>query len=67
MAAETFLQNFSTSAKQAKEEVQRFRELMTDAQSKKFLEQAKKSRADKPQGIKPWRATQHPDWLTRDA
>ena len=38
----------------------------TDEQSKKVLEQAKKSRAEKPHGIKPWRATQHPDWLTRD-
>jgi hypothetical protein len=40
---------------------------MTDAQSKKILEQAKKSRAEKPQGIEIWRATQHPNWLTREA
>lgn len=64
---ESFLQNFSTSANDAKQEVQRFRELMTDEQSKKILEQAKKSRAEKLQGIKIWRATQHPDWLTREA
>jgi hypothetical protein len=66
-AAESFLSNFSASANQAKQEVQRFRELMTDEQSKKLLEQTKKSRAEKPQGIKTWRATEHPDWLTRDS
>jgi hypothetical protein len=30
------------------------------------MEQAKKSRAEKPQGITPWKVTDHPDWLKRD-
>jgi hypothetical protein len=57
---------FSASAKTASEEVRQFRELMTDAETLKVLEQAKKSRAARPANIKPWRVTEHPDWCIRD-
>jgi len=40
---------------------------MTDEESRKVLEHAKKSRAENPTGIKPWKVTEHPDWLARDA
>jgi hypothetical protein len=39
---------------------------MNSEESTKVMEQAKKSRAEKPKGIKTWNVTDHPDWLTRD-
>jgi len=39
---------------------------MNDEESLKVLEQARKSRAENPNGIKPWKVTEHPDWATRD-
>jgi hypothetical protein len=65
-AAETLLQEFTKSAKTANQEVQDFHRLMNSEQSKVVLEQARKSKADNPSGIKPWKVTDHPDWLTRD-
>ncbi|KAM3080933.1 hypothetical protein ACMFMG_004893 [Clarireedia jacksonii] len=58
---------FSTSARTANQEVHDFKRLMKDEQSVKIFEHAKKSRAENPHGIKPWRVTEHPDWLDRDA
>lgn len=66
MAAEKLFREFSASASTANKEVQEFKRLMADEDSKKVLEQARKSRAEKPQGIKPWFVTEHPDWLTRE-
>lgn len=40
---------------------------MKDEEGVKLFEHAKKSRAENPHGIKPWRVTEHPDWLDRDA
>jgi hypothetical protein len=39
---------------------------MKDEETLTVLEQARKSRAENPNDIKPWRARDHPDWLTRD-
>jgi hypothetical protein len=47
--------------------VQEFRRLLNDEESNKVLEQARTSRTENPNGIKPWRVTEHPDWLTRDS
>jgi hypothetical protein len=38
---------------------------MNDEESLKVLEQARKSRAENPNGIKLWKVTEHPDWATR--
>jgi hypothetical protein len=65
--AETLFREFSQSASTANKEVQEFRRLLNDEESNKVLEQARKSRAENPNGIKPWRVTEHPDWLTRDS
>jgi len=65
--AETLFREFSRSASTANKEVQEFRRLLNDEESNKVLEQARKSRAENPNGIKPWRVTEHPDWLTRDS
>ena len=64
--AETLFHEFSASSSTANKEVQQFRRLMNDEESLKVLEQAKKSRAENPNGIKPWRVSEHPDWLTRE-
>lgn len=64
--AEALFRDFSKAASTANLEVQEFRRLMSDEESIKVLEQARKSRADNPGGIKPWKVTEHPDWLTRD-
>jgi hypothetical protein len=37
--------------------VQQFRKLVDDEESSKVLEQARKSRAENPNGIKPWKVT----------
>ncbi|OWP02606.1 hypothetical protein B2J93_6439 [Marssonina coronariae] len=64
---EALFRNFSDSANMANQEVQEFRRLMTDEKSIEVMEQARRSRAEDPKGIKPWRVTEHPDWLTRDS
>ncbi|KUJ11735.1 uncharacterized protein LY89DRAFT_625214 [Mollisia scopiformis] len=63
---EVLFQEFSKSAETANKEIQRFRKLMGDQDTLQVLEQARKSRAERPTGIKAWRVTDHPDWLDRD-
>ena len=65
-AAESLFREFAKSASAANQEVQEFRKLMNDEESNKVLEQARKSRAENPNGIKPWRVTEDPLWLTRE-
>ncbi|PBP16747.1 hypothetical protein BUE80_DR012601 [Diplocarpon rosae] len=64
---EALFRGFSDSANFANQEVQEFRRLMTDEKSVEVMEQARRSRAANPRGIKPWRVTEHSDWLTRDS
>jgi hypothetical protein len=39
---------------------------MNDEETKKVFDRAKKSLVANPENIKPWRAKDHPDWLTRN-
>ncbi|KAM0158641.1 hypothetical protein ACHAPF_005685 [Botrytis cinerea] len=55
------------AATTSNKEVRDFTRLMKDEEGVKLFEHAKKSRAENPHGIKPWRVTEHPDWLDRDA
>jgi hypothetical protein len=48
--------------KNAGAEIQGFATLYTSEDSKKVLEQARKSREANPKGIKTWRYKDHPDW-----
>jgi hypothetical protein len=66
LIAEALFREFSKAAVTANEEIQEFRKLMNDQESIQVFEQAKKSRAERPSGIKAWKVTDHPDWLTRD-
>ncbi|KAG0648221.1 hypothetical protein D0Z07_5355 [Hyphodiscus hymeniophilus] len=63
---EKVFREFSASATTANQEVQEFRRLMNSQQGIEVMENARKSRAENPNGIKPWRVTEHPDWLKRD-
>jgi len=64
---EVLFQEFSKSMKVASGELHQFQQLMRDEDSVNVMDQAKKSRAERPKGIKPWKVIEHPDWLTRDA
>ncbi|KAI1827442.1 hypothetical protein F4861DRAFT_492696 [Xylaria intraflava] len=48
--------------KKAGTEIQDFTTLYTSEESKKVLEQARKSHEANPTGIKTWRYKDHPDW-----
>ncbi|KAG9239385.1 hypothetical protein BJ875DRAFT_448594 [Amylocarpus encephaloides] len=63
---EALFREFSESTRTASEEVRKFQELMRDGETIKVLEQARKSRMENPNGIKPWRAMDHAHWLERD-
>ncbi|KAI1328441.1 hypothetical protein F5Y16DRAFT_369048 [Xylariaceae sp. FL0255] len=57
--------DISAYFKPAKTELDEFKALYTSEESKKIMEQAKKSRDANPKGIKPWRYKDHPDWWDR--
>ncbi|KAI1773615.1 hypothetical protein F4818DRAFT_421121 [Hypoxylon cercidicola] len=59
---ERFLKSIGVAGSQIKD----FSALYNSEESKKVLNQAKKSHDANPKGIKPWRAKDHPDWLHLD-
>lgn len=61
--AQEFYESFIRSIDNASNQIKDFSSLYNSEQSKKALDQAKKSREADPKGIKPWRAKDHPDWL----
>ncbi|KAB8299821.1 hypothetical protein EYC80_000070 [Monilinia laxa] len=63
---EQLYSSFQQAATTSNKEVREFTQLMKDKEGVELFEHAKKSRAENPHGIKPWRVTQHPDWLDRD-
>ncbi|KAI2470486.1 hypothetical protein F4781DRAFT_390343 [Annulohypoxylon bovei var. microspora] len=56
-------EGFKKSMTTANAQIKEFGTLYNSEESKKVLDQAKKSRDANPKGIKPWRAKDHPDWL----
>jgi len=56
------LPSFVQSCKDAKREVQEFKDLMNEAETKKVLTHAKRSKAENPMGIVPYNPTEHPGW-----
>ncbi|POS87084.1 hypothetical protein EPUL_000493 [Erysiphe pulchra] len=60
------IEEFAKSIKTANQEIKQFEELMVSEESCKIFNQARKSRAENPESIKPWSVTENPDWLTRD-
>lgn len=64
--AEALFRDFSKAASMANQDVQAFRKVMAEQEGLQVLEQARKSRAERPKGIKSWKVCDHPDWLTRD-
>lgn len=65
LTAESLFREFSESTRVGTREVQEFKQLMMDEDTKKVFAQARKSRAEKPDNIKPWRAIDHPGAFTR--
>ncbi|KAA8573021.1 hypothetical protein MFRU_027g00690 [Monilinia fructicola] len=63
---EQLYSSFQQAATTSNKEVREFTQLMKDKEGVELFEHAKRSRAENPHGIKPWRVTQHPDWLDRD-
>ncbi|OTA62071.1 hypothetical protein K449DRAFT_382770 [Hypoxylon sp. EC38] len=59
-------EGFTKSVIAAHTQIKDFGTLYTSDESRKVLEQAKKSRDANPKGIRPWRAKDHPDWLDLD-
>ncbi|CAG8955228.1 hypothetical protein HYFRA_00007244 [Hymenoscyphus fraxineus] len=62
---ESLFREFTESTRVGTKEVQEFKHLMGDEETKKVFAQARKSRAENPDNIKPWRAMDHPDAFTR--
>ncbi|KAI1206625.1 uncharacterized protein F4807DRAFT_463570 [Annulohypoxylon truncatum] len=56
-------ESFMKSVHAASAQIKDFDELYNSEETKKVMDQAKKSRDANPKGIKPWRAKDHPDWL----
>ncbi|KAI0597557.1 hypothetical protein F4775DRAFT_559664 [Biscogniauxia sp. FL1348] len=54
---------FNSVIESSQAEIKDFAALYKSEESKKILDQAKKSREANPKGIKPWRFKDHPDWL----
>lgn len=46
----------------AHKDVSEFRQQITSEESKKVLQYAEQSRSRDPKGIKPWRASDDPEW-----
>ena len=62
--AEILFQTIKTATHTAFNEVGEFKNKMAEDETKEILEYADKSRNENPQGIRPWRASDDPDWFT---
>ncbi|KAI2609200.1 hypothetical protein GGR54DRAFT_643690 [Hypoxylon sp. NC1633] len=60
---EELYQSFVKAVATARSQIKDFNSLYSSEDSKKALDQAKKSRDADPKGIKTWKAKDHPDWL----
>ncbi|OIW34102.1 hypothetical protein CONLIGDRAFT_569981 [Coniochaeta ligniaria NRRL 30616] len=60
----TFFSSFKKSVADAHKEIADIRAALTSEESKKLLDEANASRLAKPKGIRPWRATDDPNWTT---
>ncbi|KAI1503368.1 hypothetical protein F5X99DRAFT_375914 [Biscogniauxia marginata] len=60
---EVIFKIFNSTVHSAQMEIKDFTTLYRSDESKKVLDQAKKSRDANPKGIKPWRARDHPEWM----
>ncbi|KAI1075484.1 hypothetical protein F5B20DRAFT_559877 [Whalleya microplaca] len=63
---EELYQCFLKAVETARTQIKDFGTLYTNEESKRVLEQARKSREANPKGIEPWNARDHPDWMDID-
>ncbi|EON99143.1 hypothetical protein UCRPA7_5359 [Phaeoacremonium minimum UCRPA7] len=61
---EILFQTIKAATHSAFAEVGDFKDKMAEDGTKEILEYAEKSRSDNPKGIRPWRASDDPDWFT---
>ncbi|OHW90041.1 hypothetical protein CSPAE12_11348 [Colletotrichum incanum] len=57
--------SFMDSVAAAKREVQDFQDLRKSDEITKIMDHAAQRRKEEPNGIKAWRTTDHPDWMTK--
>ncbi|TDZ18823.1 hypothetical protein Cob_v008229 [Colletotrichum orbiculare MAFF 240422] len=58
---------FMQSVEGARQEIQDFKSHQRSAEITKIMDHATARRREEPHGIKAWRATDHPDWVTDDS
>lgn len=62
--ADALFSSYREAIVTANKDLADFRTAMTSERTRKILEEARASRQARPLGIRPWRATEHPDWTT---
>jgi hypothetical protein len=62
--ADALFSSYREAIVTANKDLADFRTEMTSERTRKILEEARASRQARPLGIRPWRATEHPDWTT---
>lgn len=55
---------FKNSVAGARKEITDFKSVLTSEESKKLFDDANVSRQAKPKGLRPWRASDDPNWTT---
>lgn len=65
-AAEVMFSAFMKAVNDAQDDLREFTTLMRDDTTKQVFALADKSREENPNGIKPWRHRDHPEWFKMD-
>ncbi|KZL84946.1 ribosomal protein l34e [Colletotrichum incanum] len=65
LLAQATFNSFMDSVAAAKREVQDFQDLRKSDEITKIMDHAAQRRKEEPNGIKAWRTTDHPDWMTK--
>lgn len=64
-AAQELYDSFMNSVNKTQKEISQFKEEYTSDKTKSIIHKGAESRKANPQGIKPWRATDDPNWATQ--
>lgn len=64
VSAEAYFSAFTQSVATTRKEIQDFKDALAAEESKKVFAHAAASKRAKPQGIKPWRYSDDPEWTT---
>lgn len=64
--AQAKFNSFIEAVDAANKDLQDFQDLRKSPEMTKIMNHATERRKQEPNGIKPWRVTDHPDWMTVD-